>query len=350
MSTRWIVLRERTYLRWGGDLRRHHVLRALATRPDAMDVNGWSGAMVKDAMSRARRLPWQSKPRLAAATMLAEPTMNEIKGRATPFVVDFHDDPIAQNVALGVDMGTEWTDRMTERKRRNLEAFRWHVVPSAGLAELAGLDRDRTVVAGNGTDTSVIRPMAWPSQPAVGLMSGAAPTRGIEALIAAARLVRTSVRDLRLLLWLAATGSASEEYLASLRKATAGDPWIEYGAAPYAEIGDQLGRATVQCVPNPRSIYWDAICPVKLYDSMATGRPVVVTPRAAMRADVERHEAGLVAPGDDAEDLAEAILRLLNDESLARQMGDNGRRAAVEEHDWQVISAGLAATLTQLDH
>jgi glycosyltransferase involved in cell wall biosynthesis len=348
MSTRWIVLREGTHLRWGGDLRRHHVLRALAARSDAMDVDGWSAARVDEALARVRRLPWQARPRLAAATMLAGATLDRIGERATPFVVDFHDDPVAQNRAVGIEGDAEWTDRMTQRKRRNLEAFRWQVVPSRELAELAGLDLDRTIVAGNGTDTSVIQPRPWPTDPAVGFMSGAAPTRGIEALISATRLVRSAVPDLKLLLWLAATGTASEAYLASLRLTTAEDPWIEFLAAPYAEMGDQLGRATVQCIPNPPSSYWDSVCPIKLYDSMASGRPVVVTPRVAMRAVVERNAAGLVAPGDAAEDLAGAILTLLEDQALARRSGQNGRRAAVEDHDWRVISAHLADTLTTL--
>ena len=68
-----------------------------------------------------------------------------------------------------------------------------------------------------------------------------------------------------------------------------------------------------------------------------------------MRAEVERHEAGLTASGDAPEDLADAILRLLEDQGLARHLGENGRRAAVEEHDWRLISEHLATTLTEVD-
>lgn len=350
MTPRWVVLREGTKLRWGGDLRRHHVLRALAMRADALDVDGWSTAAAREALAATRRWPWQAEPRLASATMLADATLEAVRGRAMPFVVDFHDDPIAQNEALGVVLDADWTRRTLDRKRRNLDAFRWHAVPSAGLADLAGLDRERRIVVGNGTDTSVIEPTEWPTRPAVGFMSGAAPARGIEALIEAGRLLRSVVPDLALLLWLAATGDASAAYLAALRESTAADPWIEYGVAPYAEMSVELGRATVQCVPNPRSTYWDAVSPIKLFDSMASGRPVVVTPRTAMRAEIERHDAGRVTRGDDPRDLADAILPLLEDAVLARQLGDNGRRAAVAEYDWRIISRGFADTLIRLDH
>lgn len=347
MGARWMVLREGSRLRWGGDLRRHHVLAALAARPDATDVDGWSAGRLREALAADRRRPWSARPRLAAATMLAADVLTAAAERTLPFAVDFHDDPLAQNEALGVEMDQAWVERAIDRKRRNVDAFRWLVVPSPELAALAGLDRDRTIVAGNGSDTTVITPVPWPEQPAIGFISGAAAGRGIETLIEAARLVRDSVPELRLLLWLAATGVAGEAYLEELRRSTERDAWIEYAAAPYQEIGAQLGRATVLCVPNPPAVYWDAVSPVKLFDCMAAARPVVVTPRTVMRADVERHRAGLVAPGDRAEDLAGPIARLIADEPLARQLGENGRKAVVSEHDWRRISESLAAELVR---
>jgi glycogen(starch) synthase len=349
VGARWLVLREGSRLRWGGDLRRHHVLAALASRPDAIDVDGWSAERLREVLAAHRRRPWNARPRLAAATMLAAAALAEAAGRTVPYAVDFHDDPLAQVAALGVDMDEAWVVRAMDRKRRNVDAFRWLVVPSAELAELAGLDRDRTLVAGNGSDTTIIRPSPWPREPAVGFISGAAAGRGIETLIGAARLLRDQVPGLRLLLWLAATGAAGEAYLEELRRSTADDPWIEYGAAPYQEIGAQLGRATVLCVPNPPAGYWDAVSPVKLYDCMAAARPVVVTPRTVMRAEVERHQAGLVAPGDRPEDLAGPIAQLIGDDALARQLGENGRNAVVAEHDWRSISRSLAAELVRRD-
>jgi len=349
MGARWMVLREGSRLRWGGDLRRHHVLAALAARPDATDVDGWSAGRLREALAGDRRRPWGARPRLAAATMLAADALTEAAGRTLPFAIDFHDDPLAQNAALGVEVDRAWVERTTDRKRRNVEAFRWLVVPSRELAALAGLDGDRTIVAGNGSDTTVITAGPWPGEPAIGFISGASAGRGIETLIEAARLVRNSVPELRLLLWLAATGAAGEVYLEELRRSTARDAWIEYAAAPYREISAQLGRATVLCVPNPPAGYWDAVSPVKLFDCMAAARPVVVTPRTVMRAEVERHEAGLIASGDRAEDLAGPIARLIADEPLARQLGENGRTAVVAEHDWRRISETLAAELVRRD-
>jgi glycosyltransferase involved in cell wall biosynthesis len=98
----------------------------------------------------------------------------------------------------------------------------------------------------------------------------------------------------------------------------------------------------VLAVPHPPGAYMDAALPVKLFDSMAAGRPLVVTPRREMAALVERHGAGLVAAGDRAEDLAAALARVLEDPELGRRLGAAARAAAEEEYDWRVIGRRVA--------
>jgi len=344
MSSRWVVLRERSRLRWGGDLRRHYILSALAARPDARDVDGWGAPAVRAEAARVR-LPWLKRPSLAAAAMLAPDAIDAIRGRLRPVAVDIHDDPIAQNRMLGVEPDPGWLARESDRKARNVATFDRLVVPSVRLAEIAGLPLDRIVVAENGTDPSIIRATPLPDAPVVGFISGAAAGRGIETLIEAARIVRREIADLRLILWLAATGDASDAYLASLKAATGAEPWIEFASATYDVLSDQLARAAVQVVPNPPDPYWDAVSPIKLFDAMASGRPVVITPRADMAATVRRDGAGLVSESDGPEPLAKAIVTVLTDRALARSLGEAARRAAEERHDWRTISATLARRL-----
>ncbi len=103
-----------------------------------------------------------------------------------------------------------------------------------------------------------------------------------------------------------------------------------------------LAESAVLVIPHPAGPYMDAATPVKLFDAMAAGRPLVVTPRFETRRIVEEAQAGIVARGDSADDLAEAIWGLLRDAARRRELGDNARRAAVERYDWRVLSASLA--------
>ena len=126
----------------------------------------------------------------------------------------------------------------------------------------------------------------------------------------------------------------------------ASEPWIEIGQTPYGELGAALGRATVICIPTPAHAYWDSVAPVKLFDCLAAGRPIVTTPRPETAAIVRDRDAGLVADGDDAEALAAAA-----DASCSRTRSGRGRwapmrRAAAErDYDWRVIGERLADQL-----
>ena len=68
--------------------------------------------------------------------------------------------------------------------------------------------------------------------------------------------------------------------------------------------------------------------PSKLFDSMAAGRPVLLSVDGEARAILEAADAGIYYPAEDPDGLVEAILRLKADPAAAARMGQNGRRYA----------------------
>ena len=285
---------------------------------------------------------WRGRTFVASTEFLIDKQMTVVRRFGEAGILDVHDDAFLQNDALGIETGDETSAAIRAKLRLNRDGFRWLVAPSAAFAELAGLASDRLFVASNGSDTATVRPGPWPDIPAVAFVSGAAPRRGIEELIAAVRIVRERVSDTRLHLWLAATGDESRAYLDALAASLAGDPWVEIGQVPYGELGAQLGRATVLAIPTPAHAYWDSVAPVKLFDYLAAGRPVVSTPRTETAAILRKNDAGLVSDGDSAEAIAAAILELLDDEARARRLGANARVTAERDYDWRVIGERLA--------
>ena len=345
---RWIVLSEGKRERWGGDLRRQHIFAELAERTGAVVEDTWGIRAIRHGVDgplwRFRRyLPHSGpRPHLVSAEML-NPYHAEVAATvADPVAVAIYDAALAQARALGIVLTAERKSQLRGKQEANVAAFRWLIAPTASFAALAGLDADRLIVGGNGTRVDRVRPGPWPTQPAIGMVSGGAPGRGIETLIEAARLVRLGVPDLRLLLWLIGTGEASEQYIEDLRRATATDPWIKIGAATYQRLGEELSRATVLCIPHPPNEYMDAALPVKLFDSMAAGRPIVVTPRRETAAIVDSRGVGLVASGDRADDVAASLERLVTDQKLARDLGAQARLTAEREYDWRIVGARIA--------
>jgi glycosyltransferase involved in cell wall biosynthesis len=280
---------------------------------------------------------------VASTELLPEPGLAIFRGPVTAEVLDVHDHPVLQadSVAVALDDTVRvWLERDFAR---NVEAFGRLVVPSGSFAELCRLPADRVIVVTNGTDSEQVIPRPGPPEPVVGMASGAAPGRGIELLLASMARVRAEIPEATLRLALTATGTASAGYLRALAsQLRERNPWVTLNEVPYRQLGAFLGEAAVLVIPHPPGPYMDASTPVKLFDSMAAGRPLAVTPRLETRRIVEDCRSGVVAASDSPDDLAEAILTLLRSESLRRELGDNARRCAVERYDWRVLSAGLA--------
>ncbi len=331
--------------RWGGDLRRAAIFHQLALATDALEAQGWGHDSVREAVRAiaGRPLPWRRRPMLASSELLSEGAITRARRSTKPAVLDVHDHPIAQAEALGRRLEPDVRASLLARLERNLSTFPLLTVPSASFAALAGLEAGRTIVAPNGSDTSRVRPEPWPDVPSIGMVSGAAEGRGIEALVAAARRIRAAEPALRLYLWLAAGDEAGEAYLAALRAEVRADPWIEIASVDHAALSEALGRATVLVVPHPTTAYMDVAVPVKLLDSMAAGRPVVVTPRVETRRIVEAADAGIVVANDSSEALAKGLRAVLTNPVLAARLGANGRAAAERDFDWAVIGRRLAA-------
>lgn len=343
---RWIILRAGREKRWGGEIRRQMLFEQLADRTGALVVESWPYVQ---GYTRDRFwpsfLPVRRRPFLAVTEQPPQSVIPWIVKSTDPVAVAIYDDPVAQTRALGIDLTSEQAAELGRLRRLAMTTFRWQVVPTASFAELAGLDPDRVVVGGNGTLTGEVLPGPWPSGPSIGFVSGAAPGRGIEALVEAARLVRSTWPDLRLYLWLVATSPSAKQYLVDLRANLDGDPWVTIGSVGHAGLGAALAQATILCIPHPANEYMDVALPVKLLDSMAAGRPLVVTPRLETAAIVHRCGAGLVTRGDEPADLAEAFEQLLGDSILARRLGAAGREAAVREFDWRVVGDRIATEI-----
>jgi glycosyltransferase involved in cell wall biosynthesis len=258
-------------------------------------------------------------------------------------VLDLHDHPILHAQALGLPLSADDARSQQRLTDANLAAFERVVVVSELLGDLADVPSAQRIIIPNGTDSSLIEPGPWPPAPSIGLISAAAPGRGIELLVASTRQVRERIPDLRLRLCLSASEPASRSYLGGLRRTLAADSWVEVAPpVAYARLGTFLAGCTVLAVPHPPGPSWDAAPPVKLFDSMAAGRPIVATPRTETTRILRETRSGVSAASDSTEDLADAMANLLGADDRIHELGANARRAAAERYDWRILSDALA--------
>lgn len=113
-------------------------------------------------------------------------------------------------------------------------------------------------------------------------------------------------------------------------------------------VPELLGRARVgvlplQPIPNYRVAY-----PVKLFEYLAAGLPVVATDVPLWRELLETHGCGICVPPDSPRRLAEAMTSLLDDDARARSMGERGRQAAERHYSWGSQADKLIALYGEL--
>jgi glycosyltransferase involved in cell wall biosynthesis len=109
------------------------------------------------------------------------------------------------------------------------------------------------------------------------------------------------------------------------------------------EVPPLLASADIVIVPLVTHI--PGATPSKLYEAMASGRPVVLVAKGEPAAIVREAKAGLVVEPGDTAGLAAALRTLAGDPALRESLGANGRCAAERLYNQSEIAARFVAFL-----
>jgi alpha-maltose-1-phosphate synthase len=212
------------------------------------------------------------------------------------------------------------------------------------------LDPTRVHVVRNGIDSNAYHPVderdavralgVDPDQPIVAFVGRITRQKGVGHLIAAAHELHP---DAQLVLCAGQpdTPEIAEETraaVAALAAARSGVVWVQRMLTP-ADVRQLLSAATVFVCP---SVY-EPLGIVNL-EAMACGTAVVASDVGGIPEVVVHGETGLLVPYDDHDvptfrhGLAAAVNELLADPARAQQMGQAGRRRAVEDFTWSALA------------
>lgn len=204
-----------------------------------------------------------------------------------------------------------------------------------------GVPGNRQMLFSNWVDTSVIRPLEPPYRlrkelnvpdgSFVLLYSGnMGKKQGLEILADVAKMLPHR-KDI---LFILCGDGAAREGLESL---VTGMTNVRFLPLQPAEcLNDLLNIADVHLLPQ-RVDAEDLVMPSKLTSMLASGRPVIATAREGTQvADVVKQCGVTVRPGD-AVALKDAILKLIDDRTEWKRLGDAGRKYAIEHWDREKV-------------
>ena len=108
------------------------------------------------------------------------------------------------------------------------------------------------------------------------------------------------------------------------------------GSADHLHVADYYGLIDVFVVPRTVERAASLVTPLKPFEAMAMGKPVIISDLPALREIAAPEERGLVFPPDDAVALANEVQRLFEDPELAARIGEAGYRWVVGNRQWSM--------------
>ena len=124
--------------------------------------------------------------------------------------------------------------------------------------------------------------------------------------------------------------------------------WL--GTIPQSQAAELTASSLAALVPMAMSARsGHGLSPLKLFEAMASGVPVVASDLPGLEDVVRAHDCGILYPPGDAGALARAVAQLDMDPGRAAEMGHRGREAAVANYSWDARAGQTEEILLQLE-
>ncbi len=104
------------------------------------------------------------------------------------------------------------------------------------------------------------------------------------------------------------------------------------------ELQDYLSYCDISISAIPPESYYKVSSPTKLYESLGNGIPVVANRGILEQEKVILESGGGILADYETESFSAAIVRLLNDKNLRKEMGKKGREYVINNYSYRVIA------------
>jgi len=206
---------------------------------------------------------------------------------------------------------------------------------------------EKIVVVSNGANTSLFRPLEQEicrrelgldfGIPFVCFVGNLAPWQGVEYLIKAASPVISRFPECRFLI--VGDGAMKNDLMKLSRELGIEDRFIFTGVIAYDRVPLYINASDICTAPfifarNAKI----GLSPLKLYEYMACGKPVVASNISGVSDVLETSGGGIPILPENQGALAEGILKLLENPDLRMKLGSKGLSYVTENYSWYSVA------------
>jgi len=208
------------------------------------------------------------------------------------------------------------------------------------LVQLYGVDEEKIRIVPNGVDTQRFKPtedckkigdiIGVDCEHVVLFVGNLIPRKGLHYLVEAAKQVVKDGVDTKFVV--VGDGPLKSHLISYSREQGVLDRFVFLGYVPEEMLHQLYNCADVFVSPSVQEGQG-----ITLLEAQATAKPVVAFNVTAITEVVKNGETGLLVEPNSNE-LADAILTLISDESLREKMGRSGREFVSESFSWDVCA------------
>jgi glycosyltransferase involved in cell wall biosynthesis len=109
-----------------------------------------------------------------------------------------------------------------------------------------------------------------------------------------------------------------------------------HGYVNRNEVNNLLNVCKIGIVTlHPLINYLDSL-PVKMFEYMSAGIPIIASNFPLWKSIIEKNECGICVDPKSPKEISDAVIYLMNNPKIAEKMGKNGQNAIVEKYNWSL--------------
>jgi glycosyltransferase involved in cell wall biosynthesis len=216
------------------------------------------------------------------------------------------------------------------------------------IVNYLGVREDKVSVIENGVDTEKFNMEKYNSFKKknlkldnyfiIGFVGTFKPWHGFDYLVDLMHALKSDYVDIKLL----AVGDSKERniYEKKISEKGLADSFIFTGHVQHIDIPKYISVMDITIAPHDRNSFKSIGgfhgSPLKIFEYMAMGKPVIATPIGQIKDIIEDNISGRLIYSDQVEELKNAVIRLYEDKDYRDTLGKNARKVVMDNYTWEI--------------
>lgn len=173
-------------------------------------------------------------------------------------------------------------------------------------------------------------------------IGGLGPHRGIDTAILGIKILKNKIPDIKLLL--IGKGSIKKSLMQLVRKHNLQEYVVFIDFQPFENVFTFMKLADINIIPHKRNEHTNNTIPHKLYQSLMTGKPLLVSDCDPLKRIVDEIQGGFIFKAEDPDSFAERIIYIKNNQQEREFKSRNGTDKTIKGiYNWDTDSQKLVS-------